>query len=160
VDADFVGWPASATAALRPLLIGLDFAGRFGNARMIIVDAGQSSGGTTASFALSCSGDGGVEIALVIPPHSLIVFVRNRRPRVACEKVVFSVSGDVIRLGATRSLRQFTAIRFKFLTGLQIYEQLRNFQHSIQSLRPDPALICTIPAAHPKYTLAISSGMM
>jgi hypothetical protein len=94
VDADFVGWPASATAALRPLLIGLDFAGRFGNARMIIVDAGQSSGGTTASFALSCSGDGGVEIALVIPPHSLIVFLRIvvRESRAKRSSSVFRVT--------------------------------------------------------------------
>jgi hypothetical protein len=41
-----------------------------------------------------------------------------------------------------------------------IREILRNFRHSVQFLWCDAERIWSIPAAHPKYTLAISVGMM
>ncbi len=56
-----------------PWFVGLVFAGRFGNARLTIIDAGPSIAGTPAPSARRCGVGGGAEIALVIPPHNVIV---------------------------------------------------------------------------------------
>ncbi len=94
--------------------VGLAFARRFGIERLKIIDAGPSIAGTPAPSARRCVVGCGAGIALVIPPHSVIVIGRDRRPRVAVGELVFYILADAVRLGATRSLWDFAAIRFKF----------------------------------------------
>ncbi len=81
---------------------------------MLIINAGLSIAGTPAPSARRCVVGCGAGIALVISPHSVIVMGRDRRPRVAGGELVFGVLTDAMRLGATRSLRDFSATRFKF----------------------------------------------
>ncbi len=126
----------------------------------MIVDTGPSIAGTSAPSARRCGVGGGAGIALVIPPHNVIVVGRNRLQRVAGGELVFCVPADAMRLGATRSLRDFSATRFKFFMWPVIREILRNLRHSVQFSWCDAERIWSIPAAHPKYTLAISVGMM
>jgi hypothetical protein len=99
---------------------------------MLIINAGLSIAGTPAPSARRCVVGCGAGIALVIPPHSVIVMGRDRRPRVAGGELVFCVLADAMRLGATRSLRDFSATRFKFFMWPVIGEILRNFRHSVQ----------------------------
>ncbi len=80
----------------------------------MIVDTGPSIAGTPTRSALRCGVDGGAGITLVIPPHNVTVVGRNRLQRVAGGELVFCVPADAMRLGATRSLRHFAAIGFKF----------------------------------------------
>ncbi len=81
---------------------------------MMIIKAGLSIAGTPAPSARCCVVGCGAGIVLVIPPHSVIVIGRDRRPRVAGGELVFCVLANAMRLGATRSLRHFSGIRFKF----------------------------------------------
>ncbi len=82
----------------------------------MIIDAGSSIAGTSAPSARRYGVGRGGGIALVIPPHNVTVIERNRRPRVAGEDLIFCVLADAMRLGATRNLWDFAAIRFKFFT--------------------------------------------
>ena len=82
----------------------------------MIIDAGSSIAGTPAPSARRYGVGGGAGIALVIRPHNVIVVGRNRLQRVAGGELVFCVPADAVRLGATRSLWPFAAIRFKFFT--------------------------------------------
>jgi hypothetical protein len=82
----------------------------------MIIDAGPSIAGTSAPSARPCGVGGRAGIAVVIPPHNVIVGGRNRLPRVAGGELVFCVPADAVRLGATRSLWPFAALRFKFFT--------------------------------------------
>ncbi len=107
------GSAGHSSTALREF-VGLAFAGRFRKERLMIIDAGLSIAGTPAPSARYSGVGGGAGTALVIPPHNVIVVVRNRRPRVAGGDLVFCVPADAVRLGATRSLRDFSATRFKF----------------------------------------------
>jgi hypothetical protein len=81
---------------------------------MMVIDAGPSIAGTPAPFARRYGVGGCAEIAPVIPSYNVTVIGRNPRPRVAGGELVFYVLADAVRLGATRSLWDFAAIRFKF----------------------------------------------
>ncbi len=83
---------------------------------MMIIDTGPSIAGTPAPSARRYGVGGGAGIALVIPPHNVTVIERSRRPRVAGEDLILRVQADAGRLGATRNLWVFAAIRFKFFT--------------------------------------------
>ncbi len=83
---------------------------------MMIIKAGLSIAGTPAPSARCCVVGCGAGIVLVIPPHSVIVIGRDRRPRVAGGELVFCFLADAVRLGATRNLWDFAAIRSKFFS--------------------------------------------
>ncbi len=83
-----------------------------------------------------------------IPPADIAAFCREI---IGIETQVRHLSG----IGTWNS-----ATRFKFFMWPVIREILRNFRHSVQFLWCDAERIRSIPAAHPKYTLAISVGMM
>ncbi len=98
----------------------------------MIVDTGPSIAGTPTPSARRYGVGGGAEIVLVIPPHNVIVVGRNCLQRVAFGELVFCAPADAMRLGATRSLRDFSATRFKFFMWPVIREILRILRHSVQ----------------------------